>query len=107
MARRPAKKRTFHQELVLNRWMLSHFLGDGLMTLKARLGDDRHEGIDDDGQTKFFHELTRNLFNMDRVTEAEARRPLPPGRHPMQLPESSRLFGVTSSRDRSRRLGAG
>lgn len=74
MARTPKKKRTFHQELVLNRWMLSHFHGDGLMTLKARLGDDRHEGIDDDGQTKFFHELTRNLFNMDRVSEAELRR---------------------------------
>ena len=74
MARTPKKKRTFHQELVLNRWMLSHFHGDGLLTLKARLGDDRHEGIDDDGQTKFFHELTRNLFNMDRVTEAELRR---------------------------------
>ncbi|MFG6591151.1 DEAD/DEAH box helicase family protein [Sulfitobacter sp. 1A12157] len=74
MARKPKKKRTFHQELVLNRWMLSHFHGDGLMTLKARLGDDRHEGIDDDGQTKFFHELTRNLFNMDRISEAELRR---------------------------------
>ena len=72
--RAPKKKRTFHQELVLNRWMLSHFHGDGLMTLKSRLGEDRHEGIDDDGQTKFFHELTRNLFNMDRVTEAELRR---------------------------------
>ncbi|MEI6797684.1 MAG: DEAD/DEAH box helicase family protein [Pseudomonadota bacterium] len=68
------KKRTFHQELVLNRWMLSHFHGDGFMTLKARLGDDRHEGIDDDGQTKFIHELTRNLFHMDRVTAAELRR---------------------------------
>jgi hypothetical protein len=74
MARTPKKKRTFHQELVLNRWMLSHFHGDGLMTLKARLGDDRFEGIDDDGQTRFFHEMTRNLFNMDRVTEAELRR---------------------------------
>lgn len=74
MARTPKKKRTFHQELVLNRWMLGHFHGDGLTTLKARLGDDRHEGIDDDGQTKFFHELTRNLFNMDRVSEAELRR---------------------------------
>jgi hypothetical protein len=74
MARTPKKKRTFHQELVLNRWMLSHFHGDGLMTLKARLGDDRHEGIDDDGQTRFFHELTRNLFNMDRVSEADLRR---------------------------------
>lgn len=37
MARILKKKRTFHQELVLNRWMLSHFHGDGLMTLKSRL----------------------------------------------------------------------
>ncbi|MBW0365866.1 DEAD/DEAH box helicase family protein [Ensifer adhaerens] len=74
MARTPKKKRTFHQELVLNRWMLGHFHGDGLLMLKERLGDDRHEGIDDDGQTKFFHELTRNLFNMDRVSEADLRR---------------------------------
>ena len=74
MARTPKKKRTFHQELVLNRWMLSHFHGDGLRTLKERLGDDRHEGIDDDGQSKFFHELTRNLFNMDRVSAADLRR---------------------------------
>jgi len=74
MARSSKKRRSFHKELVLNRWMLSHFHGDGLMTLKARLGEDRHEGIDDDGQTKFFHELTRNLFNMDRITEPELRR---------------------------------
>ena len=72
--RTPKKKRTFHQELVLNRWMLGHFHGDGLRTLKDRLGDDRHEGIDDDGQSKFFHELTRNLFNMDRVSAADLRR---------------------------------
>ena len=74
MARAPKKKRTFHQELVLNRWMLSHFHGDGLMTLKSRLGEDRHEGIDDDGQTKFFHELTRSLFDMDRINQADLQR---------------------------------
>jgi hypothetical protein len=38
------------------------------------LGDDRHEGIDEDGQTKFFHEITRNLFEVDRVAEADLRR---------------------------------
>jgi hypothetical protein len=74
MARAPQRRRTFHQELVLNRWMLGHFHGDGLMTLKAQLGEDRHEGIGDDGQTRFFHELTHNLFNMDRVSAAELRR---------------------------------
>jgi len=74
MARAPRAKRTFHQELVLNRWMLSHFKGGSLAALKERLGADRHEGIDDDGQTRFFHELTRNLFDMDRISEAELRR---------------------------------
>ena len=74
MARAPKAKRTFHQELVLNRWMLSHFQGGSLPALKQRLGEDRHEGIDDDGQTRFFHELTRNLFDMDRISEAELRR---------------------------------
>ena len=74
MARAPKAKRTFHQELVLNRWMLSHFQGGSLPALKQRLGEDRHEGIDDDGQTRFFHELTRTLFDMDRISEAELRR---------------------------------
>ena len=36
MARPPAKKRSFHQELVLNRWMLSHFRGKSLAVLKER-----------------------------------------------------------------------
>ena len=68
------KKRNFHQELVLNRWMLGFFKGGSLGALKMRLGEDRHEGIDEDGQTKFFHELTRNLFEVDRVSEAELLR---------------------------------
>ena len=68
------KKRSFHQELVLNRWMMGFFKGGSLGALKLRLGDDRHEGIDEDGQTKFFHELTRNLFEVDRVSEADLRR---------------------------------
>jgi hypothetical protein len=42
--------------------------------LKERLGADRHEGLDDDGQTRFFHELVRDLFEYDRVTNAELRR---------------------------------
>jgi len=43
MARAP--KRSFHKELVLNRWMLSHFEGGSLSALKERLGDTFHEGI--------------------------------------------------------------
>ena len=74
MARAPrgaAGKRSFHQELVLNRWMLGFFKGGSLGALKLRLGDDRHEGIDDDGQTLFFHELAGNLFEPQRIGEAE------------------------------------
>jgi hypothetical protein len=69
-----SKKRSFHQELVLNRWMLGFFKGGSLNALQMRLGDDQHEGIDEDGQTKFFHELTRNLFNVDRVSEGDLLR---------------------------------
>lgn len=69
-----AKKRSFHQELVLNRWMLGFFKGGTLGALKVRLGEDRFEGVDEDGQTHFFHELNRNLFEVDRVSEPELRR---------------------------------
>lgn len=54
-ARASGKKRSFHQELVLNRWMLRFFNVEHLSALKLRLGDDRFEGIDEDGQTAFFH----------------------------------------------------
>jgi len=74
MARAPRIRRTFHQELVLNRWMLRFFKGEGLGALKDRLADARHEGIDEDGQTGFFHELTRNLFDVDWISATELRR---------------------------------
>lgn len=73
-ARRAGARRSFHQELVLNRWMMGFFKGGSLGALKLRLGEDQHEGIDDDGQTRFFHELIRNLFNVDRIDEADLRR---------------------------------
>lgn len=68
------KKRSFHQELVLNRWVLGFFQGGTLAALKKSLGDDRFEGIDEDGQTKFFHELIRGLFDPNKVPEADLRR---------------------------------
>lgn len=68
------KKRSFHQELVLNCWVLGFFQGGTLSALKMRLGDDRFEGIDEDGQTKFFHELTRGLFDPNKMPEADLRR---------------------------------
>ena len=69
-----AQKRSFHQELVLNRWVLGFFQGGTLAALKARLGDARFEGLDEDGQTKFFHELIRGLFDPNKVPEADLRR---------------------------------
>ena len=67
-------KRSFHKELVLNQWMMGFFKGGSLAALKNRLGEDRHEGIDEDGQTGFFHELHQNLFEVDLISEQDSRR---------------------------------
>jgi len=69
-----AAKRSFHVELVLNQWMMGFFKGGSLYALKNQLGEDRHEGIEDDGQTGFFHELHQNLFEVDRISEQTLRR---------------------------------
>lgn len=78
MARAPqaasAKKRTFHQELVLNRWVLSFFHGGTLAAIKSRIAEDRFEGLDGDGQSKFFTELARGLFDPNRVLEQDLQR---------------------------------
>jgi len=65
---------SFHKQLVLNQWMMGFFKGGTLQALKNRLGEDRHEGIDEDGQTGFFHELHQNLFEVDRISEQDSRR---------------------------------
>lgn len=65
---------SFHKQLVLNQWLLGFFKGGSLQALKLRLGEDRHEGVDEDGQTGFFHELTQNLFELDRFSEQDLRR---------------------------------
>ena len=65
---------SFHKQLVLNHWLMGFFKGGSLQALKSRLGEDRHEGIEDDGQTGFFHELTQNLFEVDRISEHDLRR---------------------------------
>ena len=53
--------RSFHHELVLNRFMMRFFDDGNLSALKNRLGEDRNEGIIDDGQSGFFHALQHNL----------------------------------------------
>ena len=40
------KKRRFHQERVLNRWVLGFFQGGTLASLKQRIGDDRFEAFE-------------------------------------------------------------
>lgn len=68
------RKRSFHQELVLTQFMMSFFKGSSLSALKDRLGEDRHEGIDENGQTGFFHELQHTLFEVDRISSQDLRR---------------------------------
>lgn len=65
---------SFHHELVLNRFMMRFFNGGNLLALKNRLGEDRHEGIIEDGQSGFFHALQHNLFQMDLIDQQDLRR---------------------------------
>lgn len=65
---------SFHRELVLNRFMMRFFNGGNLLALKNRLGEDRHEGIVEDGQSGFFHALQHNLFQMDLIDQQDLRR---------------------------------
>lgn len=52
-----------------------HFFKDGtLQGLKNRLGEDRFEGIHEDGQSLFFHELSNYLFEVDLIDLDELRR---------------------------------
>lgn len=74
MARAPGPTRTFHQDLVMNRWLMSLFRAGSLPGLKARLADERYQGIDSDGQTRFFHELTDQLVDQTQVSIADMRR---------------------------------
>jgi hypothetical protein len=66
--------RSFHHELVLNHWMMRFFNGGNLLALRNRLGEDRHEGIEEDGQSGFFHALQHNLFQMDLIDQQDLRR---------------------------------
>jgi len=74
MSRTQSKKRSFHKELVLNHWMMGFFNGGTLQALKNRLSEDRHEGLDEDGQTGFFHALHQNLFQADRISKQDLCR---------------------------------
>lgn len=64
----------FHKQLVLNRWMMRFFNGGNLLALKNRLGEDRHEGVEEDGQSGFFHALQHDLFQPDLINQQDLRR---------------------------------
>ncbi|BFU59742.1 MULTISPECIES: DEAD/DEAH box helicase family protein [Rodentibacter] len=66
--------RTFHQDLILNQWILSLFNQENLAQFKQRLSGDRFEGIDSDGQTLFFKEMQSSLFYSDLIPEADLCR---------------------------------
>jgi hypothetical protein len=66
--------RSFHQELVLNHYMLRLFNCSNLNAIKDRLGEDRHEGIFEDGQSGFFHALQHSLFQTDSISPQDLRR---------------------------------
>ncbi|EMX2133953.1 DEAD/DEAH box helicase family protein [Enterobacter hormaechei] len=67
-------KLSFHKQLVLNRFMFRFFKDGTLHGLKIRLGEDRFEGIHEDGQSLFFHELSNYLFEVDLIDLDELRR---------------------------------
>lgn len=67
-------KLSFHNQLVLNRFMFRFFKDGTLHGLKIRLGEDRFEGIHEDGQSLFFHELSNYLFEVDLIDLDELRR---------------------------------
>ncbi|GAA6169222.1 DEAD/DEAH box helicase family protein [Sessilibacter corallicola] len=66
-------KLSFHKQLVLNRFMFRFFKDGTLQGLKLRLGEDRFEGIHEDGQSLFFHELSNYLFEVDLIDLDELR----------------------------------
>ncbi|MDH2998255.1 type III restriction endonuclease subunit R [Pasteurellaceae bacterium LFhippo2] len=63
--------RTFHNELVLNQWLMSLFYKDlaGFSTILGNL-----EGLSETGQTRFFEAIVQGLVNTDKVSEADLRR---------------------------------
>ena len=65
---------SFHEHLVINRWLLSLFNQKNLQVFKARLGDDEFEGLDENGQTKFFEQLNNSLFHTDLLPQTDLRR---------------------------------
>lgn len=83
---------TFHDHLIINRWLLGLFNQESLKAFKNRLGDDRLTGIGESGQTRFFEELDTALFHSDFVLPTDLRR--------YDLNVSRHWQAITESRNR-------
>lgn len=77
MAKKP-KKINFHEQLILAQWLWSKFNPGQIEGMQKLLDSPEHEGIehegDDAGQTKFFSQLSRTLFNSHTLDESTLRR---------------------------------
>lgn len=73
-SRATSAKPTFHDFLVLNRYLLGLFNQENLQGFRDRLHSDDNIGMAEDGQTRFFHELTARLFHTDAVPIDDLRR---------------------------------
>ncbi|KGQ40841.1 type III restriction protein, res subunit [Gallibacterium anatis] len=77
-AKKSAKERnTFHQYLILNRWLLSLFGQSSFSEFKNRLNDERLTGINEEKQTYFFEVLRTELLPLaqnGQISEQDLRR---------------------------------
>ncbi|MFZ7223078.1 DEAD/DEAH box helicase family protein [Avibacterium avium] len=76
MAKQAKIHRSFHEHLILNRWVLS-LLGQGSFAdLKRFLSDERLIGLNEDGQTRFFEAFQfSSLFPFsEKISEEDIRR---------------------------------
>ncbi|MFU2134743.1 DEAD/DEAH box helicase family protein [Gallibacterium anatis] len=77
-AKKSAKERnTFHQYLILNRWLLSLLGQSSFSEFKNRLNDERLTGINEEKQTYFFEVLRTELLPLaqnGQISEQDLRR---------------------------------
>lgn len=68
------RRSTFHEHLIINRWLLSLFNQKSLAQFQERLRGDEMVGIDENGHTRFFDVLQSQLFETDRIPKEDLAR---------------------------------
>ncbi len=58
-----AQKESFHNQLVLNAWLLKMFQGGTFASLKERLSNPAWEGVRRNGNSEYFYQLTNFLVD--------------------------------------------